>query len=143
MSMSSIFCNLVKDGRQVLFDVTFPKAKDEPARLCERVVRLAVALDVAGEFLAPVFRVRCDLLARMREVSACVPKITVYKDSNFLPREGDVGRARKGAPILAVTQAAMPKRKTETTLGGRIGGADPLHVAAALFGWKIIHELEN
>lgn len=61
--MSSIFCNLVKDGRQVLFDVTFPKAKDEPARLCERVVRLAVALDVAGEFLAPVLLVRLPVSA--------------------------------------------------------------------------------
>lgn len=110
MSMTSIFCNLVKDGRQVLFDVTFPKAKDEPARLCERVVRLAVALDVAGELLAPVFRVRCDLLAiRLNKEARC------HSHAADESSPSKIGRAA----VLLAAQAA----KKETQEGGEAKAA--------------------
>ncbi len=107
--LSTVFADHVYAFLQVFLDVTLPEPQDKPSPISQFVIDFLVSLNIPLQLLLPVFLIGTNLLSRVFLVSPGMPEITINKNSNAVPGDGNVWGSWKHLIVLPVAQATMPE----------------------------------
>ena len=88
---SAVLTDCINTSLQVFLDVAFPEPQDEPAHLRQFVIDFLIPLNIPLKLLLPVFLIGTNLFSRMFLVSFGMPEITINKNSDAVPGDGNVG----------------------------------------------------
>lgn len=136
---SAVFTDHVCAFLQVFLDVTLPEPQNEPAHISQSVIDFLVPLNIPLQLLLPVFLIGTNLFSRMFLVSFSMPEITINKNSNAIPGDGNVRGTRKKPVILPVAKATVPERLAKKDFGLSVFRPDMTHILMTLLFSQDIH----
>ena len=107
---SAVFTDCIHAFLQVFLDVTLPEPQNEPAHISQFVIDFLVPLNISLQFLLPVVFIRTNLFSRMFLMSFGMPEITINKNSDAIPGDGNIRRTWKHLVVFPVAQSTVPER---------------------------------
>lgn len=106
---SAVFTDHVCAFLQVFLDVTLPEPQNEPAHIRQFVIDFLVPLNIPLQLLLPVFLIGTNLFSRMFLMPFGMPEITINKNSDAVPGDGNIWRTWKHLIVLPVAQSTVPE----------------------------------
>ena len=137
--LSTVFADHVYAFLQVFLDVTLPEPQDKPAPISQFVIDFLVSLNIPLQLLLPVFLIGTNLFSRVLLMPFGMPEITINKNSDVVPGDGNVRGTWKHLVILSVAQAPVPERFAKKEFRLSVLGPYMAHVLMTLLFSQDIH----